>query len=171
MTGRPRSVAKTRIYGEGARPPRTRTRFLDCSYRSGSGSAAPTRSPSLIWSSSLRRHGPSWLARNRCRPDLPSRLFLPRLIHRHSPPLPVNSSLSRQAYEDLLLSKEDLARDLEIERLKLSHVERERDAFSAAYETSLTHFDKWMVVRKNSRSFAASMSAINLLRKKSDSKS
>ena len=120
----------------------------------------------------MRRHGPSWLARNRCRPDLPSRLFLPRLIHRHSPPpLLFLCCLPGQAYEDLLLSKEDLARDLEIERLKLSHVERERDAFSAAYETSLTHFDKWMVVRKNSRSFAASLSAINLLRKKSDSKS
>lgn len=75
-----------------------------------------------------------------------------------------------QACDDLLISKEDLARDLELERLKLSHVERERDAFSAAYETSLTHFDKWMVVRKN-RSFAASLSAINLLRKKSDIKS
>eukprot|EP01036_Dinobryon_divergens_P024323 gene24323-32760_t len=78
---------------------------------------------------------------------------------------------TQQAFEDLLLSKEDVDRELELERLKLAHVERERDAFSAAYETSLTHFDKWMVVRKNSRSFAATLSSINLLRKKSDSKS
>lgn len=69
------------------------------------------------------------------------------------------------------MSKEDVDRELELERLKLAHVERERDAFSAAYETSLTHFDKWMVVRKNSRSFAATLASINLLRKKTESKS
>jgi len=73
---------------------------------------------------------------------------------------------SQQAYEDVIITKDELAKDLEFERSKVGHIERERDAYSAAYEASLKHFEKWAAVRKSSvtKSIASSLSSINPLR-------
>jgi hypothetical protein len=55
------------------------------------------------------------------------------------------SKLARtlQTYDDLTLMKDFALKQLEQEKLARIHVEKERDAYSAAYEASLTHFDKW----------------------------
>lgn len=55
------------------------------------------------------------------------------------------SKLARalQTFDDLSLAKDFAVKQLEQERLARVHVEKERDAYSAAYEASLTHFDKW----------------------------
>jgi chromosome segregation ATPase len=50
---------------------------------------------------------------------------------------------SQQATEDLLLARELLEKELEHERRRREHAEKERDAYSAAYEASLKHFEKW----------------------------
>ncbi len=50
---------------------------------------------------------------------------------------------SLQTLDDLSLAKDFAVRQLEQERLARVHVEKERDAYSAAYEASLIHFDKW----------------------------
>lgn len=50
---------------------------------------------------------------------------------------------AEQDYDDLLLSKEVALRELEQERMTRIHIEKERDAYSAAYEASLRHFEKW----------------------------
>mmetsp|Transcript_5104 Transcript_5104/g.8652 ORF Transcript_5104/g.8652 Transcript_5104/m.8652 type:complete len:208 (-) Transcript_5104:45-668(-) len=47
------------------------------------------------------------------------------------------------SYQDILSTKEVILRELEQERAMRIHVEKERDAYSAAYEASLQHFDKW----------------------------
>lgn len=47
------------------------------------------------------------------------------------------------AYQDAVLVKDTALLELEGERVQRVHAERERDAFSAAYEASLQHFDKW----------------------------
>ena len=72
-----------------------------------------------------------------------------------------------KAFEDVQLSKEELTKELELQKLKINHVERERDAYSAAYEASLKHLEKWASGRKNSvsKSLASSFSSINPLRK------
>jgi hypothetical protein len=55
------------------------------------------------------------------------------------------SKLARtlHALDDLTLIKDFSLKQLEQEKLARIHVEKERDAYSAAYEASLTHFDKW----------------------------
>jgi hypothetical protein len=55
------------------------------------------------------------------------------------------SKLARalQNLDDLTLIKDFALKQLEQEKLTRIHVEKERDAYMAAYEASLTHFDKW----------------------------
>lgn len=59
------------------------------------------------------------------------------------------SKLARmqQAYEDLQIAKELALQELEQEKLARMHIEKERDAFSAAYEASLMHIEKWSKVK------------------------
>jgi DNA repair exonuclease SbcCD ATPase subunit len=47
------------------------------------------------------------------------------------------------AYHDMVLLKDAALQELEGERAMRVHAEKERDAFSAAYEASLQHFEKW----------------------------
>lgn len=51
---------------------------------------------------------------------------------------------SQQSVEDLEMYKEQLIQQLDEEGTKRMHAEKERDVYSAAYEQSLTHFDKWL---------------------------
>lgn len=51
---------------------------------------------------------------------------------------------SQQSIEDLELYKDQLIQKLDEEELKRVHAEKERDAYSAAYEQSLAHFEKWL---------------------------
>ena len=44
--------------------------------------------------------------------------------------------------QDQILAKDLLHKELEKERLIRQHIEKERDAFSAAYEASIRHFEK-----------------------------
>jgi hypothetical protein len=50
---------------------------------------------------------------------------------------------SQQAFDDLVLAKDSALLELEKERMIRLHIEKERDAYSAAYEQSLNHFEKW----------------------------
>jgi hypothetical protein len=50
---------------------------------------------------------------------------------------------SQQLYEDLYMAKEQALRELDQERLTRIHAEKERDAYSAAYEAALQHFERW----------------------------
>eukprot|EP01039_Chlorochromonas_danica_P001301 gene1301-1420_t len=50
---------------------------------------------------------------------------------------------TQQLNEDLHLAKEQALRELDQERLTRIHIEKERDAYSAAYEASLQHFERW----------------------------
>eukprot|EP01031_Cornospumella_fuschlensis_P034820 gene34820-42169_t len=50
---------------------------------------------------------------------------------------------AQQVFEDCHLAKEQALRELEAERQRRIHVEKERDAYSAAYEASLQHFERW----------------------------
>lgn len=52
--------------------------------------------------------------------------------------------------EDLLLAKDYLLKELEQERFHRQMAEKERDVYSAAYESSLAHFDKWVRAKKSS---------------------
>jgi bisphosphoglycerate-independent phosphoglycerate mutase (AlkP superfamily) len=72
----------------------------------------------------------------------------------------------QKSLEDVVMSKEELMRELEMDKLRINHVERERDAYSAAYEASLKNFDKWANSRKNNmvKSIASSFTAMNPLR-------
>ena len=55
------------------------------------------------------------------------------------------SKLARalQSQDDHLLARELAEKRLEQEKLARSHAEKERDAYAAAYEASLKHFEKW----------------------------
>jgi len=55
-----------------------------------------------------------------------------------------------QLYEDMAMTKEIAVVELEREKLHRIHVEKERDAYSAAYEASLQHFEKWSKTQKKS---------------------
>lgn len=57
---------------------------------------------------------------------------------------------SQQLYEDLFMAKEQALRELEQERITRIHVEKERDAYSAAYEASLQHFERWKKTKSKS---------------------
>lgn len=48
-----------------------------------------------------------------------------------------------QTFDDLTLAKDFALKELEQERLMRIHAEKERDAYCAAYEASLSHFDRW----------------------------
>lgn len=61
---------------------------------------------------------------------------------------------TQQAYEDLSLAKDSALIELEKERMIRIHAERERDAYSAAYEQSLLHFEKWTAKSKGGSRFA-----------------
>jgi septal ring factor EnvC (AmiA/AmiB activator) len=50
---------------------------------------------------------------------------------------------SQQTAEDLSLTRDLLEKELEQERRRREHAEKERDAYSSAYEASLKHFEKW----------------------------
>lgn len=56
---------------------------------------------------------------------------------------------SQQAYDDLILAKDSALLELEKERMIRLHIEKERDAYSAAYEQSLLHFEKWATKTKS----------------------
>lgn len=56
---------------------------------------------------------------------------------------------SQQAYDDLILAKDSALLELEKERMIRLHIEKERDAYSAAYEQSLLHFEKWATKSKS----------------------
>lgn len=47
------------------------------------------------------------------------------------------------AYQDMAQIKDAALQELESERALRIHAEKERDAFSAAYEASLEHFERW----------------------------
>lgn len=49
----------------------------------------------------------------------------------------------QQNLEDITLARDCTIKELERERLSRIHAEKERDAYSAAYESSLKHLDKW----------------------------
>lgn len=49
----------------------------------------------------------------------------------------------QQNLEDLTLAKDFTVKELEKERMTRIHIEKERDAYSAAYEASLQHLNKW----------------------------
>ena len=55
------------------------------------------------------------------------------------------SKLARalQSQDDHLLAREMAEKRLDQEKLARSHAEKERDAYAAAYEASLKHFEKW----------------------------
>ena len=55
------------------------------------------------------------------------------------------SKLARalQSQDDHLLARELAEKRLDQEKLARSHAEKERDAYAAAYEASLKHFEKW----------------------------
>jgi chromosome segregation ATPase len=63
---------------------------------------------------------------------------------------------TQQAYDDLSLAKDSALIELEKERMIRLHVEKERDAYSAAYEQSLLHFEKWSTKTKPTSKFALS---------------
>lgn len=50
---------------------------------------------------------------------------------------------AQQAQDDHLLARELAEKRLEQEKLGRSHAEKERDAYAAAYEASLKHFERW----------------------------
>jgi len=50
---------------------------------------------------------------------------------------------AQQSQDDHLLARELAEKRLEQEKLSRSHAEKERDAYAAAYEASLKHFEKW----------------------------
>jgi AmiR/NasT family two-component response regulator len=50
---------------------------------------------------------------------------------------------TQQSLEDQILARELVEKELEKERLMRMHSEKERDAYSAAYEASLKHFERW----------------------------
>lgn len=50
---------------------------------------------------------------------------------------------TQQTFDDLSLAKDYALKELEQERLMRIHAEKERDAYCAAYEASLSHFDRW----------------------------
>lgn len=52
-------------------------------------------------------------------------------------------SRSEQAYDDICVAKDAAIKEFERERMLRIHIEKERDAYSAAYEASLNHFEKW----------------------------
>eukprot|EP01038_Epipyxis_sp_PR26KG_P006943 gene6943-9497_t len=54
-----------------------------------------------------------------------------------------------QSCEDISLAKDAAIRELEQERIARIHAEKERDAYSAAYEASLNHFEKWSLSKRN----------------------
>jgi hypothetical protein len=56
----------------------------------------------------------------------------------------------QQLYEDMMMVKEIAVAELEKERLHRVHAEKERDAYSAAYEASLQHFEKWSQAQRKS---------------------
>ncbi|KAJ1409266.1 hypothetical protein B484DRAFT_456115 [Ochromonadaceae sp. CCMP2298] len=47
------------------------------------------------------------------------------------------------AHSETLRGQHDLQRELDREKWARVHAEKERDAYSAAYEASLQHFEKW----------------------------
>ena len=47
-----------------------------------------------------------------------------------------------KSYDDMCVAKDALVQELEHERMLRIHIEKERDAYSAAYEVSLQHFEK-----------------------------
>lgn len=49
----------------------------------------------------------------------------------------------QQNLDDITLARDCTIKELERERLTRIHAEKERDAYSAAYESSLKHLDKW----------------------------
>jgi uncharacterized coiled-coil protein SlyX len=55
------------------------------------------------------------------------------------------SKLARyqQNVEDLTLARDYTLKELDRERMTRIHIEKERDAYSAAYEASLEHLNKW----------------------------
>ncbi len=61
---------------------------------------------------------------------------------------------TQQAYDDLSLAKDSALIELEKERMIRLHVEKERDAYSAAYEQSLLHFEKWTTKAKTKSKFS-----------------
>lgn len=63
---------------------------------------------------------------------------------------------TQQLYEDLHLAKEHALREMEQERISRVHVEKERDAYSAAYEASLQHFEKWTKAKVKPKPFQLS---------------
>jgi septal ring factor EnvC (AmiA/AmiB activator) len=63
---------------------------------------------------------------------------------------------TQQAYDDLSLAKDSALIELEKERMIRVHVEKERDAYSAAYEQSLLHFERWSTKTKLTSKFALS---------------
>mmetsp|Transcript_17326 Transcript_17326/g.29300 ORF Transcript_17326/g.29300 Transcript_17326/m.29300 type:complete len:226 (+) Transcript_17326:152-829(+) len=51
--------------------------------------------------------------------------------------------VAEQAHHDACVDRDAIAEQLEQEKVVRTIVEKERDAYSAAYEASLEHFDKW----------------------------
>jgi len=50
---------------------------------------------------------------------------------------------AQQAQDDHLLARELAEKRLDQEKVGRSHAEKERDAYAAAYEASLKHFERW----------------------------
>jgi hypothetical protein len=50
---------------------------------------------------------------------------------------------SAQALDDQKIARECLEKELQMERKVRMHCEKERDAYMAAYEASLKHFEVW----------------------------
>jgi hypothetical protein len=59
-----------------------------------------------------------------------------------------NFARAQQAADDSRLAREILEKELEMERKKREHAEKERDAYSAAYASSLRHFEKWALKKQ-----------------------
>lgn len=59
---------------------------------------------------------------------------------------------SEQHLEDQLLAKDLILKEYEKEKNARVHVEKERDAYSAAYQSSLQQFEKWLKFKQNQQS-------------------
>lgn len=54
-----------------------------------------------------------------------------------------NLARAQQVAEDQVLAREVIERELHHEQRRREHAEKERDAYSSAYEASLKHFERW----------------------------
>ena len=55
----------------------------------------------------------------------------------------------QKAYNDQLVAREIIEKELQREKHKRLLAEKERDAYSGAYEASLKHFERWSKSKLN----------------------